>query len=320
MEQNTLSATRYQPKPTTIAHRADASLRGYLKEVSALEVQAYNQKRLISKLAAKAASLGKYRNIEEPRKPAFSIYNLAYTKNPICIIFGALAMTAMIMFLLFLLAGEPGAGVIFILASIIFIAIALLPDYFDYKSETKRYRRAMEQYKNSRSNDSLRVKHELLAKAEIEHQMKYVKSELEKTQRTLNSIYSLGIIHGSYRNLVAVCSFYDYFDKGICTCLEGPGGAYKFYEEELRFKRIETRLDVIISKLDEIIANQQQLASLIKEGNAALNRIEQQNNRMATTLDNIQENTAVTAYNSQCAAHSAAVMESIAIYRTLKYD
>lgn len=314
MGQNTLNATRYQANSFTMRHSSEPTLKGYLKEVSSLEVQVYNQMRLAAKLKVKANNLGIHVNLTEPRKPSFSLYNLLYTKNLLCIIPPSFAFAVVIVFLF--------AGIIWAAIPVVAIlmCIALIPDWLDYKSDMETYHEDMAKYENATSANMRRVKHELLAKAEIEEQIKCIKAELFKTKDVLNSLYALDILHPSYRNLVAVCSFHDYLDKGICTQLTGHGGAYAFYEEELRFRRIETRLDIIIDKLDEIIVNQHQLASLIKEGNIAIDKIMQQNNQMVSALNGIRENTAVTAYNSHCAAQSATIMESIEIYRTLKYN
>ncbi|MBE5868127.1 MAG: hypothetical protein E7293_04095 [Lachnospiraceae bacterium] len=314
MEQNTLDATRYQSNVFTTRHNATPSLKGYLKEVSALEVQLYNQMRLAAKLKVKANNLGQHINLTEPRKPSFSLYNLLHTKNLLCIIPIAFAFATVIVFLF--------AGIFWAALPIVAIltCIALIPDLLDYRSSMKSYQEDMKKYENATSADIRRVEHERLAKTEIWNQINCIKKELFKTKDVLNSLYALDIIHPSYRNLVAVCSFHDYLDKGICTQLTGHGGAYAFFEEELRFRRIETQLDIIIDKLDEIIVNQHQLASLIQEGNIAINKIMQQNNQMVSTLDGIRENTAVTAYNTHCAAQSASILESIEIYRTLKYN
>lgn len=308
-----LSQNRYKSKPTQITKIVDSSLKGYLKVVSSLEVQAYNQKRVIARLMAKEQRLGVNKHYEEPIAPSFSLYNLLHTTNMACIIPLSLSIGAIVL----MLAGKVLLGIALAVA---LFGIALIPDILDYKRDMKQYEDKMRDFNNATSSDIKRVRHEILVKAEVSQQIKYLKEERNRTISTLEAIYAVGIIHPSYRNLVAVCSFYDYLDKGICTKLTGHGGAYAFYEEELRFRRIETKLDIIIQKLDDIIANQHQLASLIKEGNNTLSRIEQQNNRMEKTLEQIHENTAVTEYNTRCAAQSAAVMESIAIYRVMKYD
>ncbi len=167
------------------------------------------------------------------------------------------------------------------------------------------------------AKDNARVARENVLKAEIKRQISSVKEEQAKTKNALNAIYSLEIIHPSYRNLVAVSTFYDYFDKGICVSLSGRDGAYAFYEEALRFQRIETKLDVIISKLDEISENQRYIAELVREGNASLRRIEKQNDRMISQQSEIVENTALTEYNTRCSAESMAAIEAIEIYRVL---
>lgn len=117
---------------------------------------------------------------------------------------------------------------------------------------------------------------------------------------------------------MAISSFYDFFDTGRCFSLTGPGGAYATYEEDIRFRRIETKLDVIINKLDEVIANQQYIGELMQEANSTLYRIEQTNNQIAQSVNHTAENSDLITFNTQCTARSAAVMEHISIYNFLK--
>lgn len=328
--------TRYQAQPTAIAPTNDKTLKGYLKAVSTLEVQAYNQNRLIARLNYKAKQLGIKEEYRRPVKPSFIatrlvslFYGLVFSVVLALIVF---AISFVILdgkhegynmfwggntyvYTLILhksLNWGIGFGIgLFLLVFLFFIC--------NYLSDVKQYYRDMWNYNEAVKADEKRVEYELRVKADIQLQIKQVQAELYRTRDALTSAYAVGVIHPDYRKIVAVCSLYDYLDKGICNKLTGRDGAYAFYEEELRFQRILDKLDVIIEKLDEIIANQHQIASLIKEGNAAISRIEQQNNRMSATMNSINENSAVTAYNSQCAAKSLSVMESIDIYRTLRY-
>lgn len=53
-------------------------------------------------------------------------------------------------------------------------------------------------------------------------------------EKSLDSLYEMGIIYPKYRNLVAVSTIYEYLSSGRCDRLDGPDGAYNLYEMELR--------------------------------------------------------------------------------------
>lgn len=308
----------YQPTPLVINKKTDGSLKGYLKTVALLECQRWNQDRLLNSLNVQILRLGQARKFDKPNISDF--YKIDDANGTLVFMVLSLIPTTVISILV---AGFTR----FIFGILAFVVIGfanlcifnMLFDRLQRLLAAPIYRKKMEQYNAKVAADQRRIQQELKLKQEIGKQIASVKAERYRTQNALTALYSLSIIHKDYRNLVAVSSFYDYLDKGICTKLTGRDGAYAFYEEALRFNRIEAKLDIIIEKLDEIAANQQYLASLIRDGNATLNRIEHQNNSMLRKMDTIRENTAVTAYNTQCCAESMSVMESISLYHYLKY-
>lgn len=316
-----LSPTRYQARPTGVSVRTDGTLKDYLRAVSSLEVQAYNQSRLMDSLNGKIRRLGKFRDLKEPKKPHLSLDGLE-NKNIITVLgFAGTVTCGVLCFLIFgIFFGLKEIIPFSLLGLLISVPIMLTPDYFRYKRALKWYENELAAFNQEKAQDDARVKQELRAKKEIELQLKCVREEYNRTVGALNAAYRVNIIHPDYRNMVAMCSLFDYFDKGICTSLHGHEGAYKFYEEALRFGKIIDKLDIIISKLDEIAENQRWMGCLIREGNRMLYRIEQNNAYLASTMDQIRENTALTEYNTRCAAQSAAVLENIEFYRWIKYD
>lgn len=100
-----------------------------------------------------------------------------------------------------------------------------------------------------------------------------------------NKLYSLDIIYGKYRNLVAVSQFVDYLESGRCTKLTGPDGAYNLFESEMKQNIIIESLETINQNLGTIMQNQYMLYSALQENNRILSRIE--------------DNTATIAYNTE---------------------
>lgn len=296
----------------------------YLKDVASLECQMYTQDRLLNQLHKKASALGNPKKYAEPelRCKLFDV-------NDILISLSMALPPAIIAFFFSLFFGGSRAKFrdhmkfavrsYLVIAIILFVVFAF-STYKEYRSLKKKYEKDLLKYNSAVKADARRVNNELVVRRKLAEQWDVVKAERDKTKNALDAVYQVGIIHPKYRNMVAITSFFDYFDTGRCLTLTGPGGAYATYEEDLRFKRIETRLDVVISKLDEIVANQQYMAELMREANTTLSRIESSNNSMMGNMKQIKENSELTAYNTQCAAQSNAAMEHIMIYQTLHWS
>lgn len=148
----------------------------------------------------------------------------------------------------------------------------------------------------------------------VEYQKRYVlpvyKQQLQKinelyadTQKVLHMYYQKNIVYKKYQNLVAIASFYEYLDSGICSKLEGHEGCYNKYDTELQLKTIIEKLDVIIEKLDQIEMNQHMLYTAIKEGNNIAKRIESQISTLVK--DNREYNTKLEYYAEENARNIA---------------
>lgn len=117
----------------------------------------------------------------------------------------------------------------------------------------------------------------------ISNNLACARRSYQTTLKTKEDFYSLNIIYPKYRDLVSVGMFDEYLQSGRCYTLEGHEGAYNLYEEEKFKEIILTKLDDIISRLDTIIANQEELANeIIRSRNEA--------NRIATTIENSLQN------------------------------
>lgn len=117
----------------------------------------------------------------------------------------------------------------------------------------------------------------------------------------LTKLYDKNIIHPKYQNFVAIAQIYEYFDTGRCTELEGPNGAYNLYESELRANLIIDNLSEIASQLQAFNRNMSILTNSITETNRLLASMEY-------SLQHIEANTALTAYNTQCTAYNSEII------------
>ncbi len=137
-------------------------------------------------------------------------------------------------------------------------------------------------------------------------------SEAEKHyQQSLNNLdmyYKAGVIYPKYRGIVPVTTIYEYIESGRCTVLEGHEGAYNLYENELRMNLIIGKLDDISSKLDQIADNQRLLVQEIQESNRKMDAISQSVYSSLDKLDEIGNNTELSAYYSRISASNTSYM------------
>lgn len=157
------------------------------------------------------------------------------------------------------------------------------------KDEQKKYPGKLKALQKKQSMDKVLIEKKKkqrldFGKILLESDMKYT-----ETQRLLQQYYNLGYIYPSYRGMVPICTIYQYFESGRCSCLEGHEGAYNLYENELRMNLILSKLDDIIYRLDDISRNQMVLAQEIK-------RIDSKISEISKSLDSIEANTTVSRY------------------------
>lgn len=94
-----------------------------------------------------------------------------------------------------------------------------------------------------------------------------LRQRYNKTASLLQKYYDLNIIYPKYRGIVPVAMFVQYLESGIVYQLEGPDGAYSRYEDELFRQLIINKLDVIVTRLDDIRSTQYELANSLEKSN-----------------------------------------------------
>lgn len=309
----------------------------YLKDLATLECQLYTQNHLMFSLSKRIEPLGYANKYEKPVWKPWKPEIMDFIMFPGLGLVGIIPGTFIIWFIMGLiqmifdirfykatasLFETIGAAFnIYVRIAVVLSVIGTICNIILGRKNAKdEYKRNVSEYELAKKSDECRVQAELKQRKQLFSQWEQVAKEQKRTKEILDTLYAVDIIHPKYRDIVAVSSFYDYFDTGRCIELTGRGGAYDTYEYERHLQIIETKLDVIISKLDQIIANQHLIASLMQEANSTLNRIERQNDRMMKSMSRMEENTALTEYNTRCAARSAAVVEHIAGYYALKYE
>jgi hypothetical protein len=137
---------------------------------------------------------------------------------------------------------------------------------------------------------------------------------LTETQTLLNRIYAMDIIFPKYRNMIAMCTIYEYFASGRCTELTGPTGAYNLYESELRQNIIINQLELVNANLEQIRQNQYMLYQSIAETNRALNDISASVKGLLMVTSDIAVSSRITAFCSQVTAANATAQTAMHLW------
>lgn len=178
-----------------------------------------------------------------------------------------------------------------------------------YLEQLKAYNKALESYKKAKlvAEEEYDTR---LAMAQNNYDVAknaivQMEAPLTGTKQALAKLYSVDWIHPKYRNMVAMCTIYEYFDTGRCTTLTGPDGAYNLYEAELRQNLIINKLDSIISQLEAIKSNQYVLYCELAETNKMVKRI-------ASGVDDIVKTTHAIVDSAETTAACAQITASCA--------
>jgi hypothetical protein len=169
------------------------------------------------------------------------------------------------------------------------------------KNEINQKRKAVEIENRKIDQYNAQLRNKMPIRVEnAQKQLSRANALLQSTRQVLQQYYSRGIIHLKYQhNLVAIAMFYDYIDTGRCSALEGYAGAYNLYESEVRMNMILSKLDDIVNRLDDISSAQWQLSQELRNGQQQVNRL---CNSVQNSLDNISSNTESAAYYSRISA------------------
>lgn len=285
-----------------------------------MEKNRYLQKRLIDTLNERIQRLCIPANIErgdyirEPEVPG---------KDLLCyMVSGAIAGVVLYLISGFLLDElfdvylpiNFGTIILFMLGTIIVLVSCVLWDNSKHVAEVRlRNKRQVEEYEDKRNRDLERINKEAAVRDELIQIKDRVKKRYSESGETLRKIYSLNICYPKYRDFISVCSIYEYLVSRRCTTLGGPHGAYNLFEYETRQNLIICKLDEVISSLRRIEKSQMVLAHAITESNNKVNELINTANRLAFYMEktndkldgisngmkSLEEKTAIDIYVSE---------------------
>lgn len=320
------------------------------------------QEKTITVIQSRINSLGKAANIEKPvlRQTSYNV-EAVYQRTPdtpefgvinggcsiICGILGALIGSPSIInaVVYFFVGGAIGLVLGLVLTPIVNIAIKISTEADNKQKIDEAQTRAKIRYEQEQENakkqyeldvgkynaqvaaDHRRVACEEQQKRVLENVLAGLKEKHSETETCLKQFYEKAGIYDTYRNLIAVSYFIEYFKSGICTELGGRDGAYLIFKDEMYKQYMIERLDTIISKLEQIhfdntvlnatlesvgdkVHHLSAIAADVKSiqlDNSA--RIDQLGSQLSSAAQRLLESNRVIAYNQECTKQELANVE-----------
>ncbi len=141
------------------------------------------------------------------------------------------------------------------------------------------------------------------AQQRLRRELDEISAALQQAKQQLSTIYAENCLPEKYRRFNAVATLYEYLETGRCTTVQGHGGIYDTYENELRLGLIVDTLVEIRDSMLRMEATQQVLCQELRHANRMLSGIGADIQKIEKTNAEIAKNTAISAAaNQQTAA------------------
>lgn len=138
----------------------------------------------------------------------------------------------------------------------------------------------------------------------LKERQQEISGAMREAKNNLADIYAQDVLPERYRSFSTVATLYDYLETGRCDKIQGHGGIYDTYENDLRQGLIIERLTEISNGLSRKEANQQMLYMELRQANVALSDIGQSLAQIEKSDAEIAANTAISAVADQQTAAS----------------
>jgi hypothetical protein len=281
-----------------------------------MELNNYLTVQTIEKLEYQVNSLGYYQNIPEPKQQqAYLSFDDTGTGAMIGVFIGAIIGT-IIGFSnssgFFSSIGGAIGGLI--IGSLIGVALGAVIGFCadqSYFNECKNnygntYQREMSQYKWQISQDKERVQKEPIQKEVLQVEIVALKNRLDKSTALTASMYDNAGIDSDFRSLISIGYMNDFIRLGISNKLTGVDGLYYLIKQKINWDLLHTTLYDISQKLNTIINNQDRIYYELCDMNRKCDEIVANTGHLiaqgierGNTLDEIRQNSAITAYNAE---------------------
>lgn len=169
-------------------------------------------------------------------------------------------------------------------------------------SNQSLYQQALNAEQTRMANCTIQIQH-------LEFLMQKLIQSRANTSALLQEYYCKNTLYPKYWNFIAVTSFYDYLRSKRCDSLHGPDGAYNLFEAEQRMNTIISRLDHIIVQLEDIKANQRALYSAVKTATQKIDELTWQTQQL---VENSSRMVDLTAESNRQSAQQTKALNFIA--------
>lgn len=289
---------------------ADNTLLNYLRTVLNLEIQCRTLSSSMERNRKQVASYSSYNNQEKPSPPLAPVPDTG--AEIFMFVVGALCIFMIIGGIRLIISGYELLAVP-VIVLIIFgclFAYIISAGISDNRENKKWCSEQKQQYEELISNIERQKEAIRQALPILNNDYEILERQYQETRSLLAKYYDLNIIYPKYRGIVPIAMFVQYLESGIVYRLQGPDGAYSRYEDELFRQLIINKLDIIISRLDEIRATQYELAN-------ALERSNQQISELSNRADIANQHLAVQSYNSIQTNEAVKALKDYTIFRDL---
>lgn len=292
----------------------DKNLITYLENIVNLEKSVYTQTQTVTELDEYVSSLAIPGDFDEPRRPS------EYDPNWFEGTWTGLKWGALLGGVVGLFCGSILNGIL-IGACICFLIVLILhasEASSENSARDEQYEAEKNAYDYAVALDEIRINEEEVQREKLSVTLQMMEDKLDATKELLDQYYARNIIFPKYRNLIAMCSIYEYFISGRCEQLAGHEGAYNIYETEVRLERIYTELEKVVNKLDEIKNNQYVLYDAIQEGNRVTQSLVAASIHQAQLTERLIESTEVATYYQQQTASETNQIKWLMLYDATK--
>lgn len=287
---------------------ADNTLLNYLRTVLKLETECRTLSLSMNRNRQQVAALSSYNNQEKPQPLAPPSPDIP----PFMVLMGALFSVTFLASLYQVIDNHKFS--VGALIGLIFLggiaALCIVPIILEINSQDKEFLEDQKRYKELLLSIEQQKEKNKQAFPVLDEDYRIMEQQYQKTHSLLQKYYDLNILYPKYRGLVPVAMFVQYFASGRVSKLEGHTGAYNLYEYELLQNVIISKLDTIISKLDQIRDAQYELANALQESN-------QQISRLSYRMDVANQHLEVQAYNTMQTNAEVKALKDYTIFRDL---
>ncbi len=142
----------------------------------------------------------------------------------------------------------------------------------------------------------------------IQDNKEKLKQAYRCTVDNLTNTYAANIIYKKYQTVEACASIYDYLESERCYTLEGPYGAYNKYDDDLAKGIIIKKLEEISSKMDVIIENQEKAYCIMQKIQKSVGEMRSDINFICNSLQEVDGKLNDIANNTKITAWASSVM------------